>query len=237
MANQSTKNGNLLIEALPQAERRRILTRTKRIDMEIRKLVYAPNRPIEHVYFPETAVLSLISHNKGQLAVEIGTVGNEGMAGIPLFLGASSIPATAFAQVAGTALQMRADDFRKETANGGALQRILHRYTQAFFIQLAQSVACNRLHSIQQRCARWLLMTHDRVEGDQFVLSQMFLAQMLGVRRATVNPVLQGFQRAGVIKYRQAKMEIRDRRKLERASCDCYQIVRKEYHKLIGPAR
>jgi CRP-like cAMP-binding protein len=231
MSRKSDSNGNLLLSSLPREDQRRLLSKTERIEMEMRHLVYEPDKPIEHVYFPESGVMSLISELNGT-AVEVGTVGREGMVGIPLFLGANSSPLKSFAQVPGSALKMSAANFRRELDRGGALHQKLHRYTQALFTQLSQSVACNRAHSIEQRCARWLLMTADRVAKPEFRLTQEFVAQMLGVRRASVNPILQDFQKKGMLEYRQGIMKLKDRRKLERVSCECYGIIRKEYRKL-----
>jgi CRP-like cAMP-binding protein len=213
-------------------ERRRLWPRLERVELNIRDLVYDKDKTIEYAYFPEAGVISLVSEMKNGSVVEIGTVGKEGMVGIPAFLGATSTPVKAFAQVSGRALRMRAADLKQEAANGTALHGMLHRYTQALFTQLSQAVACNRLHSVEQRCARWLLMTVDRVDERRFKLTQEFIAQMLGVRRATVNPILAGFQRAGMLRYRRGVMQIQNRRKLEKASCECYQIVRREYRKL-----
>jgi CRP-like cAMP-binding protein len=223
---------NLLLRALPMKERRRLWPRLERVELNIRDLVYDKDKKIEYTYFPEAGVISLVSEMKNGSVVEIGTVGKEGMVGIPAFLGATSTPVKAFAQVSGRALRMRAADLKQEAANGTALHGMLHRYTQALFTQLSQAVACNRLHSVEQRCARWLLMTVDRVDERRFKLTQEFIAQMLGVRRATVNPILAGFQRAGMLRYRRGVMQIQNRRKLEKASCECYQIVRREYRKL-----
>lgn len=230
--NSKTKIGNLLLQALPAKERRRLWPRLERVKLKVRDVIYEEDEKIEHAYFPESGVVSLVSEMESGAVVEIGTIGKEGMVGIPAFLGATSTPVKAFAQVPGQALRMRTADLRNEALNGGALHRMLHRYTQALFTQLSQAVACNRLHSIEQRCARWLLMTRDRVDEPRFNLTQEFIAQMLGVRRATVNPILAGFQKAGMIRYRQGVMEIVNARKLEKVSCECYRIVRKEYRKL-----
>ncbi len=165
---------------------------------------------------------------------EVGTIGNEGMVGLPVFLGADQTPTEAFCQVEGEALRMRTDMFREEVKNGGGLVSILHRYTQALFTQIAQSAACNRLHSIEQRCARWLLLTQDRVEPDEFSLTHEFMGQMLGVRRATVTEVAGTLQKAGLITYNRGKITVLDRKGLEGASCECYQIIRQDYDRLLA---
>lgn len=156
------------------------------------------------------------------------------MIGLPVFLGAQTTPLTMIIQIAGSAARMRADALRAEIARGGPLVAVLHRYTQAFFVQLSQSVACNRMHPLQQRCARWLLMTHDRVDGDQFLLTHDFLAQMLGVRRAGVTEAAGELPQAGAIAYERGRIEILNRARLEGAACECYRIVRAEYDRLLA---
>jgi CRP-like cAMP-binding protein len=168
----------------------------------------------------------------GRIA-EVGTIGNEGMAGLPVFLGAETTPTLAFQQVPGEALRMRVDAFREEVRNDGALTRVLHRYTQALLTQVAQAAACNRLHSIGQRCACWLLMTQDRVGTDEFELTHEFLGQMLGVRRATVTEVAGTLQEAGLITYSRGKITVLDCQGLEAASCECYQVIREEFNRLL----
>lgn len=225
---------NRLLASLSRQELKRLLPKMERVELIPRNVLYEANRPIEHVYFPESGVVSLVSKMKDGITMEIATIGKEGMVGLPVFLGAASTPLEAFPQVPGRALRLRSSAFKGLVQSGNGLQRVLQSYTQALFTQLSQSVACNRLHSIEQRCARWLLATADRVEQRQFGLTQEFLAQMLGVRRAGVNAVLQDFQKQGMIDYKQGQMEIKDRNKLERSSCECYSIVRREYEVLTG---
>jgi CRP-like cAMP-binding protein len=200
----------------------------------IRGEIYEPNKPFEHVYFPETAIGSVVNVLEDGTEIEVATVGYEGMLGLSLFLGTRQTPARAFWQVAGTAFRLDAAFLEKEKRRGGALAAILGLYTQGFFAQIAQSVTCNRVHSLEQRCARWLLMTHDRVPGDDFPLKQEFLAQMLGVRRAGVSEVAGRLQRKRLIKYSRGCMSVTDRGGLERLSCECYQIVAREYRRLLG---
>ena len=225
---------NHLLRCVSRAEQQRLLDKMERIELIPRRVLYDPDKPIEYVFFPEDGVVSLVRSMQDGPVLEIATIGKEGMVGLPVFLGAVSSPLQAFAQVPGHALQMSTADFKREVMNGFGLRRILERYTQALFTQLSQSVACNRVHSIEQRCARWLLFTGDRIKDSQFMLTQEFLAQMLGVRRASVNGFLQDFQRKGMIEYKQGQMQIKNRRKLEAVSCECYFVVRKEYQKLTG---
>lgn len=233
MPKNSASKNRLLASLTPQ-ELNRLLPEMEKFDLIPREKLFGTDERIEYVYFPEEGVVSLVSQMKDGSVMEIGTVGKEGMVGLPVFLGAVSTPLEAFTQVPGHALRLKTAAFKRALAERNGLQTKLQRYTQALFTQLAQSVACNRLHSLEQRCARWLLATADRVEKGQFKLTQEFLAQMLGVRRAGVNAVLQDFQRRGIIRYKQGVMEIRDRRKLEGASCECYAIVRREYESLTG---
>ncbi len=226
--------GNRLLAALPDDERQRLAAHLELVELTLRQLLYEPGKPIEHVYFPVDAVLSVLAVMDDGQAVEVATVGNEGMVGIPVFLGVSVSPGLSFCQLPGRALRMPAGAFR-ELANGaGAFQQVLQRYTYAFFTQLSQGSACNRLHHMDQRLARWLLLTHDRVGRDQFLLTQEFIAQMLGVRRATVTEAAGRLQRDGLITYRRGILTIADRKGLEAASCECYRIISDEHTRLIG---
>ncbi len=226
--------GNRLLAALRDDERQRLAAHLELVELTLRQLLYEPGKPIEHVYFPIDAVLSVLAVMDDDQAVEVATVGNEGMVGIPVFLGVSVSPGLSFCQLPGRALRMPAGAFQ-ELANGaGAFQQVLQRYTYAFFTQLSQGSACNRLHHMDQRLARWLLLTHDRVGRDQFLLTQEFMAQMLGVRRATVTEAAGRLQQAGLITYSRGILTIADRKGLEAASCECYRIISDEHARLIG---
>ena len=230
----AVERGNRLIDLLPAADRRRLLDRMELVELDLRQRIYEPGKPIEHVYFPLTTVISMLAVMEDGQAVEVATMGNEGMAGLPVFLGASTSPDLAFAQIPGRALRLPAGEFH-ELANGaGTVQALLQRYTQAFFVQLAQGAACTRLHSVDQRLARWLLMTHDRVGQDQFPLTQEFMAQMLAVRRATVTEAARRLQQALLITYSRGIITIVDRPGLEAASCECYRIITDEHTRLLG---
>lgn len=191
------------------------------------------DRRIEYVYFPEDALISVVSVMTDGSAVETATIGDEGVVGLPVFLGTDRTPAQAFCQVPGQAYRLESDAFRRELARPGGLRDALSLYTQALFTQVAQSSACNRLHTMRERCARWLLQTHDRVGRDEFPLTQQFLSQMLGVRRATVTEAAGGLQADGLITYEYGRITIRDRRRLEAASCECYEITRREFARLL----
>jgi CRP-like cAMP-binding protein len=225
---------NRLIMALPSGDRKRLLEALQPVSLTVGQSLYEAREPITFVYFPLSGVHSIVSRRTEGDAVEVAAVGNEGMVGIPVFLGGTSTPDEAFCQVPGDLLRMRAARFREEVHRSLALRSVMLRYTQAFIHQIAQHAACDRLHSIVQRCARWLLMTHDRVGVDEFVLTQEALAQMLGVRRATVTIAAGMLQHAGLIRYTRGHITIVDLKKLERASCDCYRVIRREYTRLLG---
>ncbi|OWY64040.1 hypothetical protein B7486_49525 [cyanobacterium TDX16] len=166
--------------------------------------------------------------------VEAATVGNEGMVGLPVFLEADTIPSQAIVQIPGDALRMKADAFKAWVDQSQPLQNLLKRYTQVMFNSIMQTAACNRRHEIEQRCCRWLLMTHDRVGSDNFPLTQEFLAQMLGVRRPSVSVVASILQKAGLIRYSRGKIIILDRPGLESATCECYPVIKQEFDRLLG---
>lgn len=224
---------NRLLAALPPDERERLHAGLELVRLKFRQVLFEPNRTIEHVYFPENAVVSILGIMEDGSAVETGTVGNEGMAGVPVFLGAMQMAGQAFVQIPGTAWRMPSAALREEVRRGSTLARLLGRYTQALFTLVAQSSACNRKHPLEERCARWLLMTHDRVEGDTFELTQHFLSQMLGVRRATVNEAAGALQARGLIEYSRGRITILDRAGLEAASCACYAIIQGEFARML----
>jgi CRP-like cAMP-binding protein len=237
MTEKKSRFRNRLLAALPERDANRIRREGELVTLKTRNTLYYPGEPIRHVYFIEDGVASLVSKMENGDVVEVGTVGHEGMVGLPVFLGASSTPIEAFAQISGAAWKLATKDFRAAVNHGDShLSRVLQRYTQALFVQLSMSVACNRLHSVEQRCARWLLITADRVGRKSFPLTQEFLAQMLGVRRASANASLQNFRRKRLIEYRAGKIDIKNRRGLEACSCECYFVIRNEYQKLTNGA-
>lgn len=225
---------NRLLANLSREEFERLQPYLEPVFLNFKKELYQPNMPIEFVYFPLEGVCSLLSlASEGDL-IEVGTVGNEGMVGLPVFLGVDQIPGVCMCQVPGYALRMRAHDLRTQVAPGTTLYELLHRYTQTLFNFISQSALCNRVHSIEQRCCRWLLLTHDRVEDNEFSLTHEFLSQMLGVRRAGVSEVAARLQNAGFISYRYGKISILDRAGLEATSCECYKLIKAEFERLIG---
>jgi CRP-like cAMP-binding protein len=226
--------GNRLLAALPREEYERLLPQMEVVSLEFKQILYEMNQPIESVYFHRSGVTSLVALMEDGSVVELATVGNEGMVGLPVFLGAETTSIRALTQVPGEGVRMKAELLREEVRRDGALHDLLHRYTQALFHQIARGAACSRVHSVEQQCARWLLMTHDRVDADEFLLTQEFLSQMLGVRRASVNAVARILQKAGLIRYRRGKITILDRQGLEAASCECYRIISEEFTRLLG---
>ena len=224
---------NRLLAALPPRTQKRMLKRLQPVSLKTGEELYGQDQPLQHIYFPLSGVMSLVTEAGGD-AGEVATVGKEGMVGLPVFFRTDRMPMRAFAQIPGEALMMSVQDFTTEINNPHSkLPYILSRYAQALFTQVTQFAACNALHQIRQRCARWLLMTHDRVEGDEFFLKQEFLSRMLGVRRAGVSVAAAGLQREKLITYRRGKITILDRKKLEQASCAHYRIVTAEYERLM----
>jgi CRP-like cAMP-binding protein len=236
VVNPHTLARNRLLAMLPASEGVRLASELELVSLEVRDFLYEENKPIEHVFFPVSGVLSLISQMEDGRGIEVATIGNEGMVGLPVFLQATLTSAhRAFAQVPGESLRMRAsvfNDFIGGSQNGG-LHLVLSRYTQALMSMIARAVACNALHTVHQRACRWLLTTHDRVDSDEFLLTQEFLGQMLGVTRASVNEVAQELQDAGVVQYSRGRMTILDRAGLEQRSCECYRVIRGEFDRLL----
>jgi CRP-like cAMP-binding protein len=225
---------NRLLSALSAADYKRLAPHFETVHLEMKHLAFEANQPIEYAYFPLTGIASMVTMMKGGKGVEVATIGNEGMVGLPLFLGVNTTPSRAFTQVPGDSIRIKADAFQREVRRQGGLAKMLQVYTQALMVQISQGMACNGIHSIYQRTARWLLMTHDRVAAQKFPLSQEFIGTMLGVRRASVSEVASKLQKAGFIRYNRGIMEIVDRAGLERASCECYHVIQREFDRLLG---
>jgi len=227
------QSGNHLLAALPADDYARIRPHLMTVQVEQKQQIALPNRRIEAVYFPVDSVTSVLAVTSDGGRVEIATIGNEGMAGLPVFLGAESSPSHAFVQVPGTAERMTAEVFGREAARDGALRQLLQRYAQGFLNQVSQATVCNQRHSAGQRLARWLLAVQDRVGREEFQLTHEFMGQMLGVRRETVSEVAGALQQRGLIGYRWGQLRVLDRPGLERAACECYRIVRDEFERLL----
>lgn len=224
-----TQIRNTLLEKLSAEERSTLFPSMELIEFSTKETVYSPRQPLNHAYFPDTCVMSMITVLDDGSEIEAATVGNEGMIGIPLLLGANQMPSKVVCQISGTAWRISAEELLKAIEEHSALLSSLKKYAQALFDLLAQSTACNRLHTIEQRCARWLLSTHDRIEGDTFFLTHEFLATMLGVRRPGVSLVAKSLQDSGLVSYKHGKMTVRDRNGLEGVSCECYAAVRDSF--------
>ena len=225
---------NQILNTLTRPEYERLAAHLDPINLSQGEVLYRPDQPITHVYFPNRGTVSVVSTFEDGGSVEVGMVGNEGMFGVCVFLGSISTPLLAQVQLPGDALRMRADVLRKEFQKGQQLQDILLRYTQAFITQIAQTAACNRAHPVEGRLVRWLLMCQDRSSSKDLNLTQEFIATMLGVRRAGITEAAGQLQDAGLIEYHRGHITILDRERLEAASCECYPIVKKEFVRLIG---
>jgi len=229
--------GNRILAALPKPAYKRIMLQMERVVLENGQLAYDVNKPIKFIYFPLTGVFSLVTFMEDGEGVEVATIGNEGMVGLPLFLGVDRTSGKEFTQVPGDSLRMTASAFKKHISRQGPLTRTLQLYTQALMVQISQGMARNGIHSMKQRCARWLLMTQDRVASETFPLSQEFLALMLGVRRGGVNKVATELKQAGLIQYSRGVISILKRKELEDSSCECYRVIKKEFDRLLGTSQ
>lgn len=234
MRKTEVQSGNRLLGLLPRKDYERLRRHLQPIPLEYKQSLYGANKRIGFVYFIETGVGSLVNTMANGDAAEVGTIGNEGMVGLPLLLGDDRAPTSVYVQVPGSGLRIKATLFNKELARSASMRTVMLRYAHAFFNQVAQSAACNHFHSLEQRCCRWLLMTHDRMHSDEFLLTQEFLAMMLGVQRTGVTAAAGTLQRAGLIRYSRGNVTILNRRALINRSCECYSVSKKEFDRLLG---
>ena len=225
---------NRLLARLPAADYRRLLTHLEPVELPVDLVLYEARGPIDHAYFPTGAALSALTVMQDGNAIEVATIGNEGMAGHTAAVGGKTSPNKVIVQVGDGGLRIEAVALREEVARGGAFRELLIGYQEAFVAQVSQSVACNGLHRLEQRCCRWLLMTRDRVGSDEIRLSHEFMAIMLGARRASITEVLRPLREAGLVRSHRGRISILDRVGLEARSCECYQVVRDEYDRLLG---
>jgi len=229
---------NRLLRALSPATVQRVLLSLQPLALRLKDTLITRDEPITAVYFPLDAVVSVVSTLTDGTMLEVGTIGNEGLVGLPRFLQACSMPFTAFVQVPGAALKMEAEVFAQAVGEVGSdFYGVVARATQAWCTQLGQHAVCNRLHRVVERCARWLLQTQDRVGRADFPLTQEFLAVMLGVRRTSVTEVAGQLQQQGLIRYQRGIIHVLDRLGLEAASCECYGLIARETERLLGPAQ
>jgi CRP-like cAMP-binding protein len=233
MSEASPQAVNRLLAALPDAEYQRLVPHLERVPLSLKQVLHKAGESIEYVYFPLRAVVSLISTPEEGLMVEVGLVGNEGIVGIPAVLGDNIAIATAMVQVAGFGMRMKASLLKTEFQRGGSLQSLLLRYTQALYALVSQAAACNAIHRLEERLARWLVLMCERVDSNELLLTQEFISKMLGVRRAGVTEAANSLQRAGIIRYSRGKITILNRQELEAACCPCYKIIKGEYARLL----
>jgi CRP-like cAMP-binding protein len=217
---------NGLLAALPRKDYKSMFAGLEPVTLTLGEVLYEPGDTISHVYFPSASLVSLLTLADGHLALEVGIVGRDGMVGIPLVLGHTTSSVRALVQGEGAALRMKAGIFLKLFRLSPPLQRELYLYIHALMAQISQTAACNRFHVVESRLARWLLMTHDRVQRDEFCMTQEFLGHMLGVRRVGVTKAAQALQKNNLIKYSRGNITLLDRTGLEAAACGCYKIVK-----------
>ena len=228
------RSPNKLLAALPAADYRRILPSLTTVPLKLKQVLHKNGAKIDAIYFLGGGVGSVTNVMKDGRMVEVATIGNEGLIGITVFLGGDRSSGEAFIQVPdGVGQSMSVEAFTRELGRRGPFYDLVSRYSQALHVLMMQSTACNSLHSVEERCSRWLLMTHDRVEGDAFQLTHEFLGYMLGVRRPTVSLVLGTLDKAGVIHNGSKKITIVDRQRLEDTSCECYRVVRAVFDRLL----
>lgn len=225
---------NDLLRALLDSEYRRLSSKLERVDLKAGEVVYRADQRIDHVYFPETAVVAMIDTLDDGSTVEVGIIGHEGMVGINIFLGCLVTPDKAIVQIAGGAMRMKTSDLRKELRFGSPLQRLLLRYTQVLLAVISQSVACSQHHTLSQRLARWLLIVHDYAEAEEFVMTQGTIAALLGVRRVGVTRAAGEFQAAGLMTYSRAHIRILDEAGLKKKACECYRFMRRQFDGLLS---
>ena len=227
---------NHLLAALPEAEWARWLPQLEWVDMPLGLVLHESGKPMSHVYFPTTSIVSLLYVMENGASAEIAIVGNEGLVGVSLFMGGGSTPSRAVVQSAGQGYRLNAAAMKAEFERSGPVLHLLLRYTQALITQMAQTAVCNRHHSLDQQLCRWLLLSLDRLHGSELVMTQELIANMLGVRREGVTEAALKVQDAGLIKYARGHITVLNRPGLEKRSCECYAVVKKEYDRLL-PAR
>jgi CRP-like cAMP-binding protein len=233
MASDSLMKVNRLLAALPPAEWARWQSELEPVELPLGKVLYESGSTMSHVYFPTTAIVSLLYVLEDGASAEIAVVGREGLVGISLFMGGESTPSRAVVQSAGKGFRMRASVVKEEFDRSSAVLHLLLRYTQALITQMTQTAVCNRHHSLDQQLCRWLLLSLDRLDGNELRMTQELIANMLGVRREGVTEAALNLQSAGLISYARGHIKVRDRDGLEQRTCECYAVVKKEYDRLL----
>jgi CRP-like cAMP-binding protein len=235
MSARRSPKQNRLLAALPATDLLRLLPHLERVLLPLGAVIYESGGEQAHVYFPASGIVSLLYVMKDGAAAEIAVVGNEGVVGIALFMGGQTTPSRAVVQSAGSAWRVEAAAIKAEFARGGALQRLLLRYTQALITQMTQTAVCNRHHLLEQQLCRWLLLSLDRLPSNQLVMTQQLIANMLGVRREGVTEAAGRLQADGLIDYSRGRINVLDRARLEKRACECYAVVRLESDRLLEP--
>ena len=224
---------NRLLALLPPDDYERLRPNLRAVSFSLGEVVYEFGGQLDYVFFPTTSIISLLYTMENGSSAEMGLTGNDGVVGIALFMGGGTMPNRAVVQSAGGALRMKAKILKDEFALGGKFQQLLLRYTQALITQISQTAVCNRLHSVEQQLSRWLLLSHDRLNTDELIMTQELIADMLGVRREGVTVAAGRLQDYGAISYVRGRIQILDRQKLEEAVCECYRVVKNEFKRLL----
>jgi CRP-like cAMP-binding protein len=232
-AQAASPRQNHLLDALPSGDFARIATHLELIPLKLGDVLYEPGVQLRYVYFPTTSIISLLYVMEDGASAEIAIVGNEGMLGISLFMGGESTPSRAVVQSAGQGFRLKARLLKTEFGRFGPTMHLLLRYTQALITQMAQTAVCNRHHSVDQQLCRWLLLSLDRLASNELTMTQELIANMLGVRREGVTEAAGKLQDAGLIQYRRGKITVLDRPGVEARSCECYQVVKREFERLL----
>src|SRR5476649_100778 len=233
MSSPHTPKQNHLLAALPEEDYARLLPDLELIPMPLGWALYESGGQLHYLYFPTTSIVSLLYVLESGASAEIAVTGNEGLVGISLFMGGESTPSRAVVQSAGRGYRLKASVLKNEFARGGELQHLALRYTQALITQMAQTAVCNRHHALEQQLCRWLLLSIDRLAGNELFMTQELIANMLGVRREGVTEAAGKLQAAGLIHYSRGKITVLDRPKLEQRVCECYAVVKKEFDRLL----
>ena len=237
MSTPNRPQQNCLLAALPAAEFEPLQAHLELVPMPLGEMVYEPGEQLQHAYFPTTAIISLHYVMASGASAESAGVGNEGVGGIPLFMGGESTPSSAVVQTAGYAYRLKSRVLKQEFNRAGAMQGLLLRYTQALMTQIAQTAACTRHHSLDQQLCRWLLLTLDRMPGNELIMTQELVASMLGVRREGITQAAGNLQNAGFIRYRRGHIAVLDSSGMETRVCECYAVVKKELIRLLSDVR
>jgi CRP-like cAMP-binding protein len=225
---------NRLLAALPRNEYENLRPNLQQVSFSLGQVVYEFGGQLDYVFFPTTSIVSLLYTMENGSSAEMGLTGNDGVVGIALFMGGGTMPNRAVVQSAGAAIRLKAKVLQDEFARGGKFQYLLLRYTQALITQISQTAVCNRLHSVEQQLCRWLLLSHDRLKTDELIMTQELIADMLGVRREGVTVAAGHLQDVEAISYVRGRIKILNRQKLEETVCECYQVVKDEFIRLLG---